>query len=300
MTFRIRVRVASVVGLLLIGVAAPPIIQAQPAGSSAAIAATGVTQAFRDLKLSITTAGRVEGLLVKEGDRVRKGDLLLHLDRNLEALEVQKRRLILQDDARLEELRAREHTLAEQVRSAQTLLASGSVSRKQVEDEQIAWRAIIAERKALEFGKLREQVDLDLAREAYERRHLRAPIDGVITKILAREGESVAPHEPVILMVNTSRVRFTGTVPVADGGNLRLGARVSIELAQGLVPTTREATIVFVSPVADPASGLLEVIAEFDNLDGSVRPGVAGRIRLGPAAAPVSTRSRPAGMAEPR
>jgi RND family efflux transporter MFP subunit len=259
-----------------------------------------VTQAFRDLKLSVTTAGRIEGLFVKEGDRVRKGDLLLHLDRNLEALEVQKRRLILQDDARLEELRAREHTLAEQVRSAQTLLASGSVSRKQVEDEQIAWRAIIGERKALEFGKLREQVDLDLAREAHERRHLRAPIDGVITKILAREGESVAPHEPVILMVNTARVRFTGTVPVADGGSLRLGASVTIELAQGATPILRQGTIVFVSPVADPASGLLEVMAEFDNLDGSIRPGVAGRIRLASAAASVTVRGSPAGASESR
>ena len=285
---------------LLLAAASPSSVLAQPTGVSPAVAATGVTQAFRDLKLSVTTAGRIEGLFVKEGDRVRKGDLLLHLDRNLEALEVQKRRLILQDDARLEELRAREHTLAEQVRSAQTLLASGSVSRKQVEDEQIAWRAIIGERKALEFGKLREQVDLDLAREAHERRHLRAPIDGVITKILAREGESVAPHEPVILMVNTARVRFTGTVPVADGGSLRLGASVTIELAQGATPILRQGTIVFVSPVADPASGLLEVMAEFDNLDGSIRPGVAGRIRLASAAASVTVRGSPAGASESR
>jgi RND family efflux transporter MFP subunit len=285
---------------LLLAAASPSFVLALPTGVSPAVAATGVTQAFRDLKLSVTTAGRIEGLFVKEGDRVRKGDLLLHLDRNLEALEVQKRRLILQDDARLEELRAREHTLAEQVRSAQTLLASGSVSRKQVEDEQIAWRAIIGERKALEFGKLREQVDLDLAREAHERRHLRAPIDGVITKILAREGESVAPHEPVILMVNTARVRFTGTVPVADGGSLRLGASVTIELAQGATPILRQGTIVFVSPVADPASGLLEVMAEFDNLDGSIRPGVAGRIRLASAAASVTVRGSPAGASESR
>lgn len=282
-----------VLGVLLTAVPAPTDSLAQSTG---AIAATGVTQAIRDLKLSVTAPGRIEGLFVKEGDRVRKGDLLLHLDRNLEALEVQKRRLVLQDDARLEELRARENTLAEQVRSAQTLLASGSVSRKQVEDEQIAWRAIIAERKALEFAKLREQVDLDLAREAHERRHLRAPIDGVIIKILAREGESVVPHEAVVLMVNTSRVRFTGTVPVADARHLRLGARVSVELAQESIPMVREATIVFVSPVADPASGLLEVIAEFDNLDSAVRPGVAGRIRLVRAAAP----AQPAAMTESR
>jgi multidrug efflux pump subunit AcrA (membrane-fusion protein) len=35
---------------------------------------------------------------------------------------------------------------------------------------------------------------------------------------------------------------------------------------------------VFVSPVTDAASGLVEVIAEFDNADGSVKPGVSGRL----------------------
>jgi hypothetical protein len=38
--------------------------------------------------------------------------------------------------------------------------------------------------------------------------------------------------------------------------------------------------VVFVSPVADPSSGLLEVIAEFENFDGSVRPGISGRLLL--------------------
>jgi multidrug efflux pump subunit AcrA (membrane-fusion protein) len=36
--------------------------------------------------------------------------------------------------------------------------------------------------------------------------------------------------------------------------------------------------LVFVSPVTDPSSGLVEVIAEFDNADGVVRPGITGRL----------------------
>ena len=39
-------------------------------------------------------------------------------------------------------------------------------------------------------------------------------------------------------------------------------------------------TVVFVSPVVDPASGLLEVKAEFDNKEGEVRPGIAGVMLL--------------------
>jgi RND family efflux transporter MFP subunit len=242
------------------------------------VPASGVTQAIQDLKLSVTAAGRVEGLMVREGDRVRKGDLLLHMDRTLEALEVRRREVMLDDNARLEDLKRREQTLVEQVKSARFLFVNGGVSRKQVEDEELSLGAVMAERKSIEFAKRRERVELELAREAYERRHLRSPIDGVVTRVLARVGESVAPHEPVMVVVNVGTVRFTGTLPVTDSLRLRPGNTVRLWLGLETDSITREARVVFVSPVADPASGLVEVIAEFDNPDGSIRPGIAGRI----------------------
>jgi len=269
----------------------------QPAAASGAVTpAAGVTQAIHDLKLSVTAAGRIESLFVKEGDRVRKGDLLLHMDRTLEALEVRRREVMLEDNARLEELRAKELTLTEQVRSAKSLLTTGGVSRKQVEDEELTLGTIIAERKSIEFAKRRERVELDLAREAYERRHLRSPIDGVVTRIVSRIGESVAPHEPVMVVVDVRTARFSGTVPIADAARVRAGSSVMLQLGSDAEPLTRLAQLVFVSPVADPASGLVDVIAEFDNADGSIRPGTAGRITAtavsSPGATPPANRAR--------
>ena len=219
-------------------------------------------------------------MLVREGSRVRQGQLLMHLDRTLEELEVQRRRLLVEDRARLEELKQKEKTLIQQVESLRPLLATGGVSRKQAEDEEMVLGAVIAERKALEASKQRERVELALAQEAYERRHLRSPIDGVITKVALRVGESVAPHEPLISVVDTSRVRFLGTIPARTGTKLQVGAMVKIELVQDGQPRSRLARVVFVSPVTDPSSGLIEVIAEFENADGSVRPGISGRMLL--------------------
>lgn len=244
----------------------------------AASSARGVTQALRDAKLSMTVAGRIEGMLVREGSRVRQGQLLMHLDRTLEQLEVQRRSLQLDDKARLDELKQKEKTLTEQVESLRPLLLTGGVSRKQVEDEEMAMGAVAAERRALEAGKERERVEVLLAKEAYERRHLRSPIDGVITKVMFRLGESIASHEAVISVVDTSRVRFMGTVPARLGLKLQVGAVVKIELGQDAQVHTRTARVVFVSPVTDPSSGLIELIAEFENTDGSVRPGISGRL----------------------
>jgi RND family efflux transporter MFP subunit len=251
-----------------------------PVAPVAALSAPGVTQALRDVKLSMTVAGRIDGMLVREGSRVRKGQVLMYLDRTLEELEVQRRRLLVEDRARLDELKQKEKTLMEQVESLRPLLASGGVSRKQAEDEEIALGAVSAERKALESSKEREQVELSLAKETYERRNLRSPFDGVVTKVGLRLGESVSPHEPFMSVVDTSRVRFMGTVPARTGINLKVGATVKIELTVDGQLRSRMAKVVFVSPVTDPSSGLIEVIAEFENADGSVRPGISGRMLL--------------------
>ncbi len=243
-----------------------------------AVPATGITQAIYELKLSVTAAGRVEAMLVKEGDRVRKGDLLMHMDRTLEALEVSRREVMLQDVARLDELLAKEDILSAQIVAAKLLLTTGGISRKQVEDEELALGAIIAERKSIEFAKRRERVELDLARESYERRHLRSPIDGVVTRIIPRIGESVAPHEPVMVVVDVRTVRFSGTLPMPETSRLRTGDTVTLQLGADTDLVRRLAKVVFVSPVADPASGLVDIIAEFENSDGTIRPGTSGRI----------------------
>ena len=250
-----------------------------PAGAAAAtLSAPGVTQALRDVKLSLTVNGRIESLAVREGQRVGRGQVLLRLDRALEELEVQRRRLLLADRARLEELRSKERILGEQVAALKPLLQAGGIARKQFEDEEMALNNVIAERRALEVAKQREKVELDLAIEAFERRHLRSPIQGVVTKILQREGESVAANEPVLHVVDVSRVRFMGTVPAAQGAQLKLGRSVTIQLGLSEQSASRQGRLVFVSPVTDAASGLVEVIAEFDNPDGSVKPGVSGRM----------------------
>ena len=251
---------------------------AQAPATSFGASAPGVTQATRDVKLSVTVAGRIESLLVSEGSRVREGQMLLHLDRTLEELEVQRRRLLLQDRARIDELRQKEKVLQKQIHLLLPLLASGGVSRKQFEDEEITLGSVVAERRTLESAKEREQVELLLAQEAFERRHLRAPINGIVTKLAARQGESIAPSEPVITVVDTSRVRFIAAVPAAAGQRLRPGLNVRIDLGPEVRLSLRQAQLVFVSPVTDPSSGLVEVIAEFDNADGVVRPGITGRL----------------------
>jgi RND family efflux transporter MFP subunit len=236
----------------------------------------GVTQAIREANLSLTASGRVEAIFVREGDEVDTGQLLMHLDKTLERLEWQRRTLALEDEARLQELHRRERLLTQQVAAARELLVTGSMSRKEFEDEEQVLSGVIAERRSLEAAKQRERVEQSLAEEAYARRHLHAPFAGVVTAIGAQLGESVAANETVLRLVDVTRVRFIASLQPARSDQLRVGDRVTVVL-DAATPAEYLANVVFVSPVTDPASGLVEVIAEFDNPDRRVRPGVTGR-----------------------
>jgi RND family efflux transporter MFP subunit len=272
------------------GAIAVPAVAVPATAPSAAATALGYTQALSEVKLSLTVTGKIDRVPVREGERVRRGQVLLQLDSRSEGLEVERRTLILRDVARLEELRQREAKLNEQLASARKLFDDGGMARKQVEDEELALSNVKAERRALEASKQRERVELNLAQEAFDKRFLRSPANGVVTKIHFREGESVGAHEPAVVVSDTSRVRFLGNVPAAEASRVAPGAKVTLRLGPEGREVARTAQVVFLSPVADPASGLVAVTAEFDNADGSIRPGVTGRLVLPGAAAPARAR----------
>lgn len=251
---------------------------------SAQVTVSGFTRARVDLKLSLPVAGRVEQLMVNEGDQVRKGDVILSLDTALETLEIERRKLLLDDVAKLGELRQRESVLREQVSNARSLIETRVISRKQVEDEEMVYRDVSAQLGALEMAKKREKVEYELAREALARRILRAPADGTIAKINFRVGESLGANEPAVVLVDSTRARFVGTLPASAAARLVVGTQARLMLARDSGDIVRQARVSFISPLTDAASGLVEVIAEFDNADNAVRPGIAGQmpVKLAP------------------
>jgi RND family efflux transporter MFP subunit len=250
----------------------------------AQLVVSGLTRAKLDLKLSLPVAGRVEQLIVNEGDRVRKGDMILSLDKTLEALEVERRKLLLDDVSKLNELRQRVGVLREQVSNARSLLSTPVISRKQVEDEEMVYREVLAQLNGLEIAKKREKVEYELAQEAFARRILRAAADGTIAKIHFRVGESLAANEPAVSLVDISKARFVGTLPASAAAQLSVGMTARLVLAREGGEIVRQAKVSFISPLTDAASGLVEVIAEFNNADNVVRPGIAGQMHLHVAA----------------
>lgn len=254
---------------------------AVPGFAKEPLSVSGVTEPIRDVTLSATVVGTISAILVKEGMTVQAGAAILELDKKLEELEVQRRKLIWESKAELEAAAARVATLRSLLDATRELFNStGSVSKEELEKLALEYSVAVAEQKRLESAEERERIEHEMARETLRKRSLISPISGTVVKLFLDEGETCQEKQPLAQVVDTSRGGLVCNVEEAIGRTLRKGQSVDLKIKAGNGAVARKGMVIFVSPVVDPASGLLEVKAEFDNQDGSVRPGVAGFLLL--------------------
>ncbi len=252
-------------------------------GSSSAYAdalAVGITEPLRQITLSMSVSGVVEKRSVSEGSQVAKGDVLLELDRTIEALEMDSKRLIFEDQSAIHELKERIRILEHQIERGRALVARGGISEKQIEDEILALTAARAELESRTQSKRREQIDHALAQTYFERRLLVAPIQGIVTAVNISVGETVKPQEPLITLVDVSRIKFRGTFSVADRTRFAVGDVAQLTVQQYGQQVIKPAIVSYIAPVADPSSGLIEIIAEADNHDGLMTPGTTAELTV--------------------
>ncbi|MCC5848608.1 MAG: efflux RND transporter periplasmic adaptor subunit [Verrucomicrobia bacterium] len=237
----------------------------------------GLVEPERDVLLSPAVAGRIAKLHHREGDRVEEGTLLMELDSKVEILEVERRKTVLEDKTELNAARQREALLKEELESTRALAErTGSVSREELNRKEL--EAVLAglEVSRLEQAKIREEIELNIARERLALQKILAPFDGIIAQLPQDEGESVQPNQPVLRLVADDEANLMVNVPARIARRLTIGdpVRLRFHLEDEVEKTGK---VDFVSPVVDPASGLRKVRLRFDNREEPrVEPGVSG------------------------
>jgi RND family efflux transporter MFP subunit len=241
----------------------------------------GITQAHKDVDLSMQVRGRITKIFYREGSRVKIGTIILNLDNRLEQLAVDQRRLFLNNRVELRGAKEREQILKKRLETTRQLfMESRSVSGEFLEQKELEYLAAVIERKRLQVVEAQEKIEYEVAKTNLERRMLRAPFEGVITKIFFDEGESIDANQPLVHLVDADTIYFVANLEERIGRQFQLGQKVYLAIQVGDSKQIRDGVIVYVSPVVDPASGLMEVKARFDNQDGVFRPGVGGEIHF--------------------
>lgn len=242
----------------------------------------GLLQPLHDITLSTGVGGIVASRAVRPGSRVAPRQVLMVLDDRLQQVEQDRRRVIVQDES---ELRATE----ERARISKTLYEdakrvydrTGSISRDELmrlEAEALATQGRVEQLRA---QKEREKLEHSGAQQERQMRQLVAPVGGVVAKVDIEVGEWAKPGEPLIRLVDASTLVFKANLPMQAVASLRAGMTVPVVVEDAGKLVQASARVSFVSPVADPASGLVEVRAEIRNPGSRLRPGSRAVLRLG-------------------
>jgi RND family efflux transporter MFP subunit len=214
--------------------------------------ASGITEPVADILLSTPVAGIVAEIKYGEGMFVASNAVILTLDKRLEELETTRRKVVL--DNRKQDYQS---TLGVYEKTK-------SVSRDEVDKKRAEYEVAGAE--------------YETALEQLRRRQIIAPCAGVVAESPLDVGESCQAYQPVARLVDARQCYFVSNVEAKPAGRLQLGQVAKLEIDTTSGPTALTGKVVFLSPVVDPASGLQKVKLLFDNADGKVRPGLAGKL----------------------
>jgi len=242
---------------------------------------SGLTEPIKDVILSSEVGGEIETIHYKEGDAIAKGSVILELKKKFEELEVQRRKLIWESKAEVTSAAEKVAALKIILETARSLFErTGSVSKEEIDQRELEYKLAIAEEEQLRIAEERERIEYNMAIETLEKLILKSPFKGVITELLMDEGENCEPRQPLVHVVDYSKCIMVCYIEAPLGENLKKGQAVDLQAPVGSRTIKKKGTIIFVSPVVDPASGLLTVKAEFDNPDGAVRPGVTATMGM--------------------
>ena len=256
---------------LAVFVAAPA-----PAGASTF---SGVFEGVASRSLALDASGVVAEVHVSVGDQIKAGELLLGLNSDAERLEMERRRLQAEDRTELAALERQMEIARDRYAILAELHDGGrSISREQLLSSELERvRAETAYQQA-ELREQREALEYELARAAYEDRQLRSPIAGIVARIEQKPGEWLSTGEPAAEVVDLGELVLRVNVPEQTVRGLMRGETHSVSLGDG---RRADAVLTQIAPIADAATGLIELRFQIDNQALGLRPGMEGSVELG-------------------
>jgi RND family efflux transporter MFP subunit len=216
----------------------------------------------KDVKVGALVPGRVDRVFVAEGDPVKVGQPLAHVE--AEPL----KQNVSQASAQREQAVAALQNARTRLERAQRLYKDGISAKQEVDDAQAG---LVAAESALKSA----HATGGIAGVQLERATLRAPIAGVVAAILVPAGQPVDGNgTPVIEVADTKVLDLRAAVSAAQVGDVAVGQRAALDVeGVGSVAGAVEA----IAPLVDPTTNTVVVRIRVPNDDGKLRGGMFAR-----------------------
>jgi len=215
--------------------AAADVLRVQTLELVQSLAIAGPLRASNSAFVKARVAGELQGLVLREGDRVSAGQVVARID----ATESQAR--VRQAQQQAEAARAQVDIARRSFDNNRSLVEQGFISKTAVDTSAASLAAAEASFRAAQAGA-------DLANKALEDTVLRAPMAGVVAQRLAQPGERLAVDTRILEIVDLSRLELEASLSPADSLLVQPGqeAVLSIEGAS----QTLSAKVLRVNPSA--------------------------------------------------
>jgi RND family efflux transporter MFP subunit len=203
-------------------------------------------------------------VMVREGDSVKKGDILAKADYTL----------IMQDIARAREavnIAATNYRTAEKdFRRMKELYSQDVISRQAYEHSEAQYESSVSRLKEARSSLAQLETML-----SYHK--ITAPVDGVISKRFIDPGDTMS-QQPAFLINKQDILEASGNVPAREFIKLETGqeASVTVDAASEKKFTGRVSRL---SPMIDPATRTGEVIVDLSS-EGILKPGMFARVEI--------------------
>lgn len=226
---------------------------------------SGALRAVSQAAVKAKVAGEVREVLVREGEPVKAGQVLIRIDpTEYQARVEQARGSLMASRGQLDiATKSRDNN--------QALVSKGFIS--QTAFDNAASQYDIA-RANLESAK----GAFDVAQKALNDTVIRAPISGLVAARSVQPGEKVSVDNRLLDVVDLRQMEMEAAVPTADLAHVKVGQEVTVSI-EGL-SNSLAGRVARINPATQAGSRSVLVYIQVDNPDGALRIGMFGEAQL--------------------
>jgi RND family efflux transporter MFP subunit len=228
------------------------------------ISLVGTTEAISESTVASEIAGLVEYFPIKEGDYVKKGDLLVNLK------ETELRLRLNGAVAAKKRIQANLQNAEKELNRISKLKETNSIAEKQYDTAFYTYRALSQE-------LLQNESEIDLINYEIKQQKVIAPFSGFIAKEHTQIGEWINKGGPVVTLLDLDKVQITVDVPerysvlLAPRGNVNVSIK---SVSNNLFP----GKIYSVLPKGNPDSRTFPVRIHLANPDHKIKSGMEAMV----------------------
>ncbi|NKN38973.1 efflux RND transporter periplasmic adaptor subunit [Agrobacterium sp. a22-2] len=212
----------------------------QPAAFVERLRVTGELRPSRLVELRAIRGGRITRSNIREGQRVRAGDVLIAFESNdLQAGLNQKEA-------------DQEGAMAEMVLAMQSLNRIEQLASKRVASQEQLDKA----RSEVAGRKVRldsQAAQVEIGRTALQDAEILAPFDGVVSKLLVHQGAQIPADAELLTLVDVSDMEARVLISTQEISRVAVGQVVELQV-DGLQNQAIKGEVARISPVADDGS----------------------------------------------